>query len=80
MATFVAPAPKGLVKDTNNTILPPEFYSEAANIRFADNAAKKIKGHDQVFGTPTVAPYFVINWATGTNVYWYYAGTTKIYR
>ena len=25
MATFVAPAPKGLVKDTNNTVLPPEF-------------------------------------------------------
>ena len=80
MATFVAPAPKGLVKDTNNTVLPPEFYSEASNIRFADSAAKKIKGHDQVFGTPTVAPYFVINWATGTNVYWYYAGTAKIYR
>ena len=80
MATFVAPAPKGLVKDTNNTVLPPEFYSEAANIRFADNAAKKIKGHDQVFGTPTVAPYFVINWASGTNVYWFYAGTAKIYR
>jgi len=80
MATFVAPAPKGLVKDTNNTVLPPEFYSEAANIRFADNAAKKIKGHDIVFGTPTVAPYFVINWATGANIYWFYAGTAKIYR
>ncbi len=80
MATFVAPAPKGLVKDTNNTVLPPEFYSEASNIRFADSSAKKIKGHDQVFGTPTVAPYFVINWATGTNVFWYYAGTAKIYR
>ncbi len=80
MATFVAPAPKGMIKDTNNTIIPFEFYSEASNIRFADSAAKKIKGHDIVFGTPTVAPYFVINWSYGTNSYWFYAGTAKIYR
>ena len=80
MAVFQSPPPKGLVKDTNNTILPFEFYSEASNIRFSDNAAKKIQGHDQVFGTPTVAPYFVINWSYTTNSYWFYAGTAKIYR
>ena len=80
MATFVAPAPRGMIKDTNNTVLPPEFYSHASNIRFTDNAGKKIKGHDAVFGTPTVAPYFVLNWSTGTSSYWFYAGTAKIYR
>ena len=80
MPVFQAPAPKGLVKDTNNTIIPFEFYSEASNVRFADNAAKKIQGHDQVFGTPTVAPYFVLNWSYGVNSYWFYAGTAKIYR
>jgi hypothetical protein len=36
MATFVAPAPKGMIKDTNNTVLPPEFYSHASNIRFTE--------------------------------------------
>ena len=80
MAVFQAPPPKGLIKDTNNTIIPFEFYSEASNIRFADSAAKKIEGHDQVFGTPTVAPYFVINWSYDVNSYWFYAGTAKIYR
>ena len=80
MPTFVAPAPKGMIKDTNNTVLPPEFYSHASNIRFTDNAGKKIKGHDAVFGTPSIAPYFVLNWSTGTSSYWFYGGATKIYR
>lgn len=80
MPVFQAPPPKGMIKDTNNTVLPPEFYSHADNVRFSDSAAKKIKGHDQVFGTPTVAPYFSVNWSYGTNSYWFYAGTAKIYR
>ena len=41
MPVFQAPPPKGLIKDTNNTIIPFEFYSEASNVRFADSAAKK---------------------------------------
>ena len=80
MPTFVAPAPKGMIKDTNNTVLPPEFYSHASNIRFTDNAGKKIKGHDAVFGTPSIAPYFVLNWSNNTASYWFYGGATKIYR
>ena len=80
MAVFQAPPPKGLIKDVNNTIIPFEFYSEASNVRFADSAAKKIQGHDQVFGTPTVAPYFVLNWSYDVNSFWFYAGTAKIYR
>ena len=80
MPVFQAPPPKGLIKDTNNTIIPFEFYSEASNVRFGDSAAKKIKGHDQVFGTPTVAPYFVLNWSYDVNSFWFYAGTAKIYR
>ena len=80
MPVFQAPPPKGLIKDTNNTILPPEFYSEASNVRFWDSAPKKIKGHDQVFGTPTVAPYFVLNWSYNVNSFWFYAGTAKIFR
>ncbi len=80
MPVFQAPPPKGLIKDVNNTIIPFEFYSEASNVRFADSAAKKIQGHDQVFGTPTVAPYFVLNWSYDVNSFWFYAGTAKIYR
>tara|TARA_Y100000004_G_scaffold45164_1_gene49586 strand:+ start:111 stop:1661 length:1551 start_codon:yes stop_codon:yes gene_type:complete len=80
MATFQVINPKGMIKDTNNTALPKEFFSHTENARFEDGAAKKILGQDQVFGTPTVAPYFALNWTTGANSYWFYAGTAKIYR
>jgi len=43
MPTFVAPAPKGMIKDTNNTVLPPEFYSHASNIRFTDMQERRSK-------------------------------------
>ena len=72
--------PKGMIKDTNDTALPNEYFSHTQNARFEDNAAKKVLGQDQVFGTPTVAPYFALNWKTGANSYWFYAGSSKIYR
>ena len=74
--------PKGMVKDSNPTTLPPEYFSHTENVRFEDGAAKKISGHDTPFpaADPTVAPYQVLNWATGANNYWFYAGAAKIYR
>jgi len=80
MATFQMLNPKGMIKDTNNTVLPNEYFSHTENARFEDGAAKKVLGQDQVFGTPTVAPYFALNWSTGANNYWFYAGSAKIYR
>tara|TARA_R100001530_G_scaffold135816_1_gene114060 strand:+ start:103 stop:1647 length:1545 start_codon:yes stop_codon:yes gene_type:complete len=80
MAVFQAGLPKGVAKDINNLAIPAEFYSHVNNVRFGDGAAKKISGHDSVFTAPSVAPYFLINWTTGTNSYWFYAGAAKIYR
>jgi hypothetical protein len=80
MATFQVLNPKGMIKDTNNTVLPNDYFSHTQNARFEDGAAKKVLGEDQVFGTPTVAPYFSLNWTTGANSYWFYAGSAKIYR
>jgi len=80
MATLQILNPKGMIKDTNNTALPNEYFSHTQNTRFEDNAAKKVLGQDAVFGTPTIAPYFSLNWSTGDNSYWFYAGATKIYR
>jgi len=80
MPTLQVLNPKGMIKDTNDTALPNEFFSHTQNARFEDNAAKKVLGQDQVFGTPAVAPYFALNWSTGANNYWFYAGSAKIYR
>ena len=79
MATFQVGPPKGMAKDINPTALPNEVFSHTENVRFEDNAAKKILGHDNVFTAPSVAPYFLIN-LTGATNYWFYAGSAKIYR
>lgn len=41
MATFQVLNPKGMIKDTNDTVLPNEYFSHTQNARFEDNAAKK---------------------------------------
>jgi len=79
MAIFQVGPPAGMAKDINPTALPNEVFSHTENVRFEDNAAKKIAGHDSVFTAPAVAPYFLIN-LTGSTNYWFYAGTAKIYR
>ena len=82
MAIFQSGIPTGTNKDVNSTVLPPEMFSHSENTRFAEGAAQKISGHDNPFpvANPTVAPYQVLNWATGQNNYWFYAGLQKIYR
>ena len=82
MAVFQSGIPKGVNKDVNPTALPPEVYSHSQNTRFGEGAAKKFSGHDNPFpvANPSVAPYQVLNWATGQNNYWFYAGSAKIYR
>lgn len=79
MPVFQVGPPKGMAKDINPTALPNEIFSHTQNVRFEDNAAKKMLGHDSVFTAPAVAPYFVLN-LTGATNYWFYAGTAKIYR
>jgi len=79
MPLFQVGPPAGMAKDINPTALPNEIFSHTENVRFEDNAAKKILGHDSVFTAPSVAPYFLIN-LSGTTNYWFYAGTAKIYR
>jgi len=51
MATLQVLNPKGMIKDTNDTALPNEFFSHTQNARFEDNAAKKVLGQDQVWNT-----------------------------
>ena len=72
MAVFQVGPPAGMAKDINPTALPNEVFSHTENVRFEDNAAKKIAGHDSVFTAPAVAPYFLIN-LTGSTNYWFYA-------
>lgn len=69
----------GIIKDLPEHYLIPEAWSDGANMRFQDRVATKFKGHSQVFGTPTVAPGFMLNVPVGSTIYWIYTNLTKAY-
>lgn len=69
----------GVNRDLPPRYLPPEAWTAALNMRFQDNVAYRMKGHEQVFGTPTVAPGFVLGLPVLSTVYWFYTSLTKAY-
>ena len=69
----------GVVQDRPAHELPPEAWSTANNIRFQRTNAKRMEGHTQVFGTPSVAPSFVMNVPAGGSTFWIYASLTAAY-
>lgn len=69
----------GIIKDLPDHQLPPEAWTDGLNIRFIDGKAARIKGDQEVFGTPTQAPYWGIFVPTADNRYWVYASLTDIF-
>lgn len=72
--------PNGINKDISSYELPEDKWSDGNNIQFDNDKTAKVKGHQQVFGTPTVAPYWLLPFNTITTDYWIYPSLTKIYR
>lgn len=73
-------ASAGLIKDTNNELLPTEpfVWTEAINVRFKDGSVRKINGSESVFTTPIV-PYYAAYISDNQHDYIVIAGQTKIY-
>jgi hypothetical protein len=69
----------GVIDDVKPYNLPPEAWTLALNMRYRDKAIETLLGWEQVFGTPPVAPYFLLPISTLSTNYWIYAGLTKIY-
>ena len=70
----------GINKDISPYELPDTLWSDGNNIQFDNDRTSKVKGHQQVFGTPTGAPYWLLPFNTITTDYWIYPSLTKIYR
>ena len=70
---------KGIVKDLDEHSLPLNVWSEGRNVRFDDNKAVKFLGEKVVFDKPAVPPYFAMPVRTADNVFWIYAGLSKVY-
>lgn len=69
----------GIIADLPYHSLPPEAWSNGQNVRFRDGAVEKFLGHSSVFGTPSVAPQWLLPVFTSTTSYWLYASLAKVY-
>lgn len=69
----------GIITDTPSHILPPEAWSDGNNVRFFEGVVEKFTGQEAVFGTPTVAPHYLLPWNYSSGFRWLYASVDKIY-
>lgn len=69
----------GFVADVQPFELPPEPWSAVSNVRFEDGRAKKIAGHEPVYGTPTVVPQWILHVVTPSANLLVYTSLTKAY-
>lgn len=72
-------ASKGQITDQPAYMLPPEAWTLALNMRSRADGMERIGGWEQVFGTPTVVPYFVFHVSTPSQPLWIYASLTAVY-
>ena len=68
----------GLAKDPLPYDLPPNGWSDAGNVRCEDGRVSSFPGHEE-YTTPTVTPYWLQGFSSGTAYYWLYAGLDKVY-
>lgn len=69
----------GIVPEAQRYGSASHVWLDGNNIRFKNGFVTQINGEENVYGTPSVAPWFLLQMITGTQVWWVYAGATKIY-
>ena len=62
----------GIAKDIPSHLLPPEAWTDGTNMRMQDGMAKRWLEPTAVFGTPNVAPGFVLGVPVTDSFYWLY--------
>lgn len=68
----------GVIADQPSYSLDPEAWTNANNMRFRDGSARRMEGHEQIFGTPQVTPSAVFNIpAPNDQSFWFYMSLTK---
>lgn len=69
----------GVNRDLSQHELPINVWTDALNIRFLDGLANQTYGHNEIYASPSITPYFVMPVTVAGVRYWIYAGATKIY-
>lgn len=69
----------GIIRDQPPHTLPPEAWSDGQNVRFRKAGASRMLGEEEVFGTPSVVPYFLLPAVSATETFWIYTSLLKAY-
>lgn len=70
----------GLIKDLDPTLVPPNGFTEATNVRIRNNSVEKVKGYKDVLGTMSDIPYGLFPAKDSSqNPWWIYASDTDIF-
>jgi hypothetical protein len=69
----------GVVRDGAEYMLPPEAWTYGLNVGFSEDAIRKLSGWASIFGTPSVAPHFLMPVMSQASVYWIYTSLTAAY-
>lgn len=69
----------GAIRDVPPYMLPPEAWTLALNMRAIDDGLESLLGWEAIFGTPTVAPSFLMPVSSVAINYWLYASLSKVY-
>lgn len=67
----------GVVRDVPGYMLPPEAWTTALNVISRDGAMEALKGWEQVFGTPNIAPHFAMAVTSPAQTFWLYTSLTN---
>lgn len=67
----------GVVRDRPGYMLPPEVWTTAHNMRVVDGVPQRLLGRTQVWGTPGIAPHFLMHISSDAAPWWLYASLTK---
>jgi len=66
----------GVVEDIADHTLPPEAWTSSDNVRFSDRRCIRMRGYEEIFATPSLAPYWMAPVHTPSGVFWAYFGLT----
>jgi hypothetical protein len=69
----------GVVRDVPGYMLPPEAWTTALNVISKDDGIVCLKGWEQIFGAPGVAPHYALPLTTSSQTFWLYTSLTKGY-
>lgn len=69
----------GVIRDEPAYQIPPEAFDRLENMRVVDGGLERMKGDEQVFGTPPIAPHFALTISAPAQNFWLYTSLAAAY-